>query len=46
MHTAGGEQSWNTLQVIEDTENQASWEESFVACVLKGINSVSIKGKH
>lgn len=45
MDTVGGEQSWNTLQVIEDTENQASWGESFVAFFLKGINSISIKDK-
>lgn len=35
-----------TLQVTEDTENQASWEEFFVAFFLKGINPISIKDKH
>lgn len=46
MDTAGGDESWNKLQVIEDTENQGSWVESFVAFFLKGINPISIKDKH
>lgn len=46
MDTWGGEESWNRLQVIEDTENLASWEEFFVAFFFKGINWISIKDKH
>lgn len=46
MDTVGGDESWNRLQVIEDTANQASWEESFVTFFLKGINPISIKDKH
>lgn len=46
MDIVVGGESWNRLQVIEDTENQASWEESFVAFFLKGINPIPIKDKH
>ena len=45
IDTVGGDESWNRLQVIEDTENQASWKESFVAFFLKGINLISMKDK-
>lgn len=46
MDAVGGEQRWKRLQATEDTENQASWEESFVVFFLKGINSIFIKDKH
>lgn len=46
MDTRGGGGSWNRLLVIVDTITQASWEESFVAFLLKGINPISIKDKH